>query len=319
LLLEYNWAVRPLLPVGLIAAALIFSVPSVGALQSDAQSQSTGAPIAPRSHDWRSPGFAAVVGGRLYDPYCLPLQSAGSNVPNLPFRPGVDANLEWMRTNGFRWLRVFATGHNLGQNRAPADASQAAQALRALLDRVERYNAGRPPEEAIYVLVSLTDYYESGVPGDRQAFDHPVFRESPVLPAPWYRTGVLSFDFDQEHGFSWLYGIPNYEVNYKPWVQTIVAASADSPALLGWQLGNELKARNSPRNGITPTQAYEWYRGFTADMVDAIRAIDRNHLIATVGAVHRRAGGLGVPAAHRSGSPARSRVQEAGRADARCV
>jgi hypothetical protein len=56
---------------------------------------------------------------------------------------------------------------------------------------------------------------------------------------------------------------------------------ADSPALLGWQLGNELKARNSPRNGITPVQAYEWYRAFTADMVDTIRAIDRNHVVAT--------------------------------------
>ena len=233
-----------------------------------------------RSHDWRSPGFVSVVGGRLYDPSCFPLQSVGSNVPNLPFRPGLEENLEWMRLHGFRWMRVFATGHDLGEGRAPRSAAEAAAALRGLLQQVERFNAAHPSEQAIFVLVSLTDYYQTGVPGDRQAFDHPVFRASPVLPAPWYRAGVHSFDFEQEHGFGWLYDLPNYEVNYKPWVQEIVGTLADSPALLGWQLGNELKARNSPRNGITPTQAYEWYRAFTADMVDTIRARDRNHLIA---------------------------------------
>ena len=233
------------------------------------------------SHDWRSPGYVSVVGGRLFDRYCVPLQSVGSNVPNLPYRPGVEENLEWMRVNGFRWMRVFATGHDLAQDRAPRDAAQAANALRRLLGQVERFNAAHLPHEAIYVLVSLTDYYQSGVPGDRQAFDNPIFRESPVLPAPWYRAGVPTFDFEQEHGFGWLHGLPSYEVNYKPWVREIVSAAVSSTALMGWQLGNELKARNSLRNSITPIQAYEWYRAFTADMVDTIRAIDRNHLIAT--------------------------------------
>jgi hypothetical protein len=209
------------------------------------------------------------------------MQSVGTNVPNLPYRPGAEANLDWMRLNGFRWMRVFATGHDLGPDRAPRNGTEAASALRRLLDEVEQYNAAHAAWEAIYILVSLTDYYQSGVPGDRQAFDHPVFRASPVLPAPWYRAGVQAFDFDQEHGFGPLFGLSNYEVNYKPWVQEVVASVADSPALLGWQLGNELKARNSPRNGITPSQAYEWYRAFTADMVDAIRVIDRNHLVAT--------------------------------------
>src|SRR5437870_2792326 len=57
--------------------------------------------LAARSHDWRTPGFVSAVGGKIYDPACISLQSAGTNVPNLPFRPGVDENLEWMRLNGF--------------------------------------------------------------------------------------------------------------------------------------------------------------------------------------------------------------------------
>src|SRR5207237_5593264 len=133
-------------------------------------------------------------------------------------------------------------GQVRGEGRGPPDAAEAAAALSAFLGQVEHFNAVHPPDEAIYILVSLTDYYQSGVPGDRQAFDHPVFRASPVLPAPWYRAGVTAFDFEQEHGFGWLYGLPNYEMNYQPWVLEIVAALSDSPALMGWQLGNELKA-----------------------------------------------------------------------------
>jgi hypothetical protein len=170
--------------------------PSIG-LEAQLDDEVVSPPPRPRSHDWRSLGYVAVVGGRLFDRYCVPLQSVGSNVPNLPYRPGLEENLEWMRANGFRWMRVFATGHNLGEGRAPRAAAEAARALSDLLQRVERFNAAQSSHEAIYVLVSLTDYYESGVPGDRQAYDHPVFRASPVLPAPWYRTGTPTFDFEQ--------------------------------------------------------------------------------------------------------------------------
>ncbi|MGH2459099.1 MAG: hypothetical protein ACRDIY_09560 [Chloroflexota bacterium] len=73
--------------------------------------------------------------------------------------------------------------------------------------------------------------------------------------------------------------MPNYEVYDKPWVEHIVSSLAGSPAILGWQLGNELKARNSPRNGISPTESYDWYLAFTRDVVDTIRAADHGHLI----------------------------------------
>src|SRR5581483_2248007 len=88
-----------------------------------------------------------------------------------------------------------------------------------------------------------------------------------------------SYDFEQEHGYPDQTRAPNYEVNFRPWVQTIVASARGSSALMGWQLGNELKARNSEANGISGADAYSWYLGFTRDMVDTIRALDRNHLI----------------------------------------
>jgi hypothetical protein len=233
----------------------------------------------PRTHDWRAPGFAAAVGGGLYDPGCAPLRSVGANVPNLPFRGDLAPTLDWLRGHRVRWLRVFATGHNPNPGQGPPSADAAALALRRLLDGVEAFNRQRAPGEAIYVLVSLTDYYPPGVPGDRHALDHPTFRDAPVLPAPWFRAGTRQFDFDQEHGAGRLTGLPNYEVTYLPWLRRVVPALASSPALLGWQLGNELKARQSPRNGIGADQAYDWYLAFTRQAVDEIRALDRNHLI----------------------------------------
>src|SRR5687768_18609961 len=62
-------------------------------------------------HDWRSPGFVGVVDGVMYDPDCWPMQAVGANVPNLIYRESIVQNLEWMRRNKVRWIRVFATGH----------------------------------------------------------------------------------------------------------------------------------------------------------------------------------------------------------------
>ncbi len=229
------------------------------------------------SHDWRAPGFVAVVEGRLYDTQCRPLRSIGSNVPNLMFRRGIRENLEWMRWHQMRWLRVIVTGHGHATQHPDVANGGVERRLEALLREVEAFNAAHDPSESIYALVGLTDYYEPGVPGDRFGFDKPGWCLLRVLNAPWYRRGVPRYDFEQECGGGRLEGAPNYEVNFKPWVQRIVAVGAGSPALLGWQLGNELKARNSPLNGIF--EAYDWYLDWMRDMVDTIRAIDRVHLV----------------------------------------
>jgi hypothetical protein len=232
------------------------------------------------SHDWRAVGYASVVDGKLYDPYCRPLRSVGSNVPNLLFRDGLRDNLEWMRQHQMRWLRVIATGHGTLAPRDQITLGNVEQRLASLLREVEGFNASHPPQESIYVLVNFTDYYEPGIPGDQYGYDHAGWCNARVLNAPWYRRGFPRYSFDQECGGGRLTNAPNYEVNYKPWVQRLVAVGANSPALLGWQLGNEMKSRDfTPTDGVD--EAFDWYVDWIADMTDTIRAIDRNHLVLT--------------------------------------
>ena len=199
------------------------------------------------SRDWRSVGYVSVVDGELYDPFCRPLRSVGSNVPNLMFRDGLRDNLEWMRQHQMRWLRVIATGHGTLLPKEQIRSGVVEQRLADLLRVVEQFNAAHPPQEAIYVLVNFTDYYEPGVPGDRYGFDHAGWCEARVLNAPWYRRGVTRYSFSQECGGGQLADAPNYEVNYKPWVERLVAVGANSPALFGWQLERDIGfyARNA--------------------------------------------------------------------------
>ena len=225
-------------------------------------------------HDWRSPGFVGVVDGVMYDPDCWPLQSVGANVPNLIYRESILQNLEWMRKNKVRWIRVFATGHR----EAPeTDAENQARLVRELTGLVEAYNKSVGPTEAIYMLIVLTDYYGHGVPGDRYIRDNPQGCDFYVLPAPWFRRGMQRYSFQPECGDPGVSDVPNYEVHYKPWVRQLVSDLSESPTILGWQLGNELKARNNVRNGVD--DGYTWYLDFVKDMTDTIREVDKNHLV----------------------------------------
>ena len=143
------------------------------------------------SHDWRAAGFVSLVGGRLYDPYCRPFRSVGSNVPNLMFREGLRENLEWMRrapaslaAGGRDRPRPAAAGHAAGCRSGRRSGSP------NCCGRSKAFNAAHPPNESIYVMVALTDYYEPGVPGDQYGFDHAGWCNARVLNAPWYRRGV---------------------------------------------------------------------------------------------------------------------------------
>ncbi len=226
------------------------------------------------SHDWRSPGFVAAVDGMLYDPDCWPLQSVGANVPNLIYRQSILQNLDWMRQNKVRWIRVFATGH---RDTTDLTGEDRARMVRELTRLVEAYNKSVSRSEAIYLVIVLTDYYGQGIPGDVYLRDNPAGCDFVVLPAPWFHHGVQRYSFNPDCGDPPASDVPNYEVFYKPWVQSLVSDLADSPAIMGWQLGNELKARNNVRNGIS--EGYEWYLDFVKDMTDAIRAVDKNHLV----------------------------------------
>ena len=225
-------------------------------------------------HDWRSPGFVGVIDGVMYDPDCWPLQAVGANVPNLIYRESIVENLEWMRKNKVRWIRVFATGHR----EVPAtDSEEQLQRVRELTALVEAYNKAVGSADSIYMLIVLTDYYGHGVPGDQYIRDNPQGCDFLVLPAPWYRRGHQRYSFNSECGDQPVSDVPNYEVYYKPWVRQLVGDLSGSPAILGWQLGNELKARDNARNGIN--NGYDWYLEFVKDMTDTIRSDDKNHLI----------------------------------------
>lgn len=225
-------------------------------------------------HDWRSPGFVGVVDGTLYDPDCFPMQSVGANVPNLIYRESILQNLEWMRKNKVRWIRVFATGHREEPN---INSEARARMVRELTSLVEAYNKSVGRAEAIYLVIVLTDYYGQGVPGDRYLRDNAQGCEFYVLPAPWFRRGIQRYSFNPECGDAPVSDVPNYEVFYKPWVRDLVSDLSESPAIMGWQLGNELKARNNVRNNID--YGYEWYLDFVKDMTDTIRSVDKNHLV----------------------------------------
>ena len=271
-----NALLRLLIVVLLIGA---FAVPldvarSVDDEQANIDQVQGFAPDTWPSHDWRSPGFVGVVDGQLVDPDCFPMQSVGANVPNLIYRESIVQNLEWMRKNKVRWIRVFATGH---AQPTGVSTDAAGRMVRELTRLVEAYNQSVGRGEAIYLLIVLTDYYGQGVSGDVYVRDNAQGCDFRVLPAPWYRRGFQRFNFNPECGDDPVSDAPNYEVNYKPWVMGLVADLADSPAILGWQLGNELKARNSARNGIS--EGYDWYVDWVRDMTDAIRSVDKNHLV----------------------------------------
>lgn len=206
------------------------------------------------------------------------MQSVGSNVPNLMYRESIIENLEWMRTHRVRWIRVFVTGH---REQVELTRDLAEQRLRELVRLVEAYNASIPRNEAIFLMVVLTDYYSRGVPGDIYVRDNPEGCEYYVLPAPWFRRGWPYFDFQPDCDDGKRFGMANYEAHFKPFVQQITGALADTNVIMGWQIGNELKARRNPTNGISGEEAHGWYLDFVNDIVDSIRAVNRNHLIIT--------------------------------------
>ena len=199
-----------LLLVGAFAVPLDVARGVVPGAQADGVAESDAVegyePATWPSHDWRSPGFVGLVDGRLVDPDCFPLQSVGANVPNLIYREAIVQNLEWMRKNKVRWIRVFATGHGTASG-PTADA--AARMVRELTRLVEAYNQSVGRGEAIYLLVVLTDYYSHGVEGDVYLRDNPAGCDFRVLPAPWFRRGVQRLSFRPASGADPVSGAPN--------------------------------------------------------------------------------------------------------------
>src|SRR5215212_2916177 len=148
-------------PIALFALRVMLAVVGLGVVAGPFQvAFSQDDPDQPPSyadwpdHDWRSPGFVGVVDGVMYDPDCWPMQSVGANVPNLIYRESIVQNLEWMRKNKVRWIRVFATGH---REASDIDADTRARMVKELTSLVESYNKTVGRQDSIYLLIVLTD------------------------------------------------------------------------------------------------------------------------------------------------------------------
>lgn len=143
--------------------------------------------------------------------------------------------------------------HRMGARvvRVFAAADDAApDAVAARLGRVLDLAAAR----GIWVIAALTDFYASTP-------YHPRGDRSFYARDPRFSIDLLSPDFFRA----------GYRVNYLPWARAVVSRFASHPALFAWELGNEIKCDDDHRAFIA----------FARDVSDAIRALDRRHMITT--------------------------------------
>ncbi len=159
----------------------------------------------------------------------------------------IDQQLAAIQSIGGRVVRVFAAGNDA------ADSTQAAR-LGAVLDAAK--NRG------IYVIACLTDFYSTSYhPVGDDGYYEPDSNNVVDLTDTWFQSG--------------------YTTDYRSWVDKIVSALRNHPALLAWEIGNELKDVGNPGAFLT----------FATTMGARIRAADPNHLI-TTGIISTRNGNL---------------------------
>lgn len=166
-----------------------------------------------------------------------------------------DTQITILRQIGMRVVRLFAPHHLV-------DGNSSIQLVKAALDKLQRGN--------LLAIVALTDSLGlSGynVPQDRPRFHNQVLGH------------VNKTSFFHQQG---------YRQFYLPFVENIVTALKDHPAIFAWEIGNEFAIHPQPANGPDG----DVFLAFHEDVSKTIRAIDQNHLI-TTGLVNT---GHGTPA-----------------------
>lgn len=151
----------------------------------------------------------------------------------------IDENLNEAQRIGARVLRIFVALNN-------STAPQQIERLQALLDKMRTRD--------LRAIVVLTDLYSSSWAPFHPAGDDGYYTDQGgyvILTHPWFAG--------------------DYTLNYVPFVEAMVTAFKDDPAIFAWEIGNELKDNQSP-GGIIP---------FIVDMAARIKAIDRNHMLGT--------------------------------------
>ncbi len=179
-----------------------------------------------------------VIGGRRF-------RFVGVNLRGLvhygkqPGRPSADARtqLSAARGMGARVVRVFAPHREVSVD----------ETVRRLRELLNMMHAEFPDMYLILALCNLYGDVDFRVPGDDGAYAN-----SPILPPEWFRTG--------------------YKGPYTSFARTLVQAFRDEPQILGYNVGNELKAEQQP----------ELLVSFMHTMAAQIREWDQgNHLITT--------------------------------------
>jgi len=138
-------------------------------------------------------------------------------------------------------IRIFGANKYL----APEET---ATNLRILLDKCQHYG--------IKLIIALTNFYITSYhPEGDDGYYAEDLNGYTVLKHEWFAGG--------------------YEINYLPFVETVVSELKDHPALMAWEPGNELKdctfANSDPQTFVD----------FCIAVADTIKSIDPNHLLTT--------------------------------------
>lgn len=153
-------------------------------------------------------------------------------------REHIDQQLQHAQEMGARVIRVFTACKHIS-------SEEVGNRLQDVLDRCQQRN--------MFVIAALTDLYND-TPFHPQGDDH------------YYTTTPDGYTLLNEQ---WFRG--DYKRNYLPFVDHLVTRFRGHPALLAWEIGNELKLDNQP----------EPFMRFVHDVARFIRQHDGNHLITT--------------------------------------
>ena len=174
----------------------------------------------------------------------------GRTVPHAT-RDHIREQIQAARAMGVRVIRVFLPSIH-------ADTQTTINRLRSLIEML------RAEIPDIYLLPALCNLYhdvEFRIPGD----DHFYERLDPNFPG-----NLLNAAFF----------MGGYRINYLPFVQQVVQAFRDEPAIFAWEIGNELKL-NPVSGNLENDPNIAAFLDFMHTVAQEIRRIDPNHLITT--------------------------------------
>lgn len=150
----------------------------------------------------------------------------------------IDQQLQHAQQMGARVIRVFTACKHISPQ-------EAGNRLQNVLDRCQ--------QRRMFVIAALTDLYNDTPfhPQGDDPYYTPVSDGHTLLNEQWFRGG--------------------YRLNYLALADHLVTRFREHPALLAWEIGNELKLDNQPEVLIK----------FMHDVARFIRQRDHNHLITT--------------------------------------